>query len=210
MFADHQPLISQWVRSHPDNMRDVAIFCIITAHWPFDRVRDDFDDVKSGDTSVLCGWKTEAVRLAHHESGGRFEQLETLWREDWGPDIMLAHVAQWYGLGHVKGGFFLQLCYGISGCLDVRNAELHGLQRSALRSDGDVRFPTRVKRASRYNELCERLGGTRNLWDTWCDLYALEYQGSRKDDFATGWQVSAEHCRVFGIDPGIEPEEVPF
>lgn len=217
MFEQHQPLIGQYARSHPDNMANVAIMCIITAHWPFDRVAHDFDQVVNRrNYSVLYGWKQNAVNLAEAFSVERFNCMQGLYAttfdEDTKETLMLAEVAQWHGLGFVKGGFFLQLCYGLSGCLDIRNAETYEIPQSELRAPRKIlKSATRIKKAGIYNKLCKRLGGTAKLWDTWCDLYAFDYPENEKSKrFSTGWQVSAEHCRILGIDPGVEPEEVPF
>jgi hypothetical protein len=118
---------------------------------------------------------------------------------------MLTCVASWFGLGFVKGGFVLQMAYGISGCIDARNIDTFGVNpRSVSAPKKMEQYKTRYRKALAYNKLIRSLGGTENLWNAWCTYYA---ESGDYPEWVDGWQVSAEHCRILGLDPGSPIEE---
>lgn len=218
MFKQHQPLIAEHATT-PDGFADLQLLAIASARMPFSRVAEDFAAVKSGDATPLFAWKHEAWRQAQADKEIRFAAVRSI-LYDPGADFdtrypdresaALALVSQWYGLGFVKGGFVLQMAYGISGCIDARNEETYAVEAKATRAPSSrLGMKSRYKHARAYNALCAALGGTETLWNAWCDYYAAS---GDNPDWTDGWQVSAEHCRVLGIDPGAKPEtgEVPW
>lgn len=209
MYAQHQPLISGWSRSHPEHFALCGLLCILSARQPFDRLGDDMEAVLSGnDPSPLFAWKAEAWRQHEAAAAPRLQALEMahFWHKGSPLSLdtrLLELVASWHGFGFVKGGFLLQLTFGRLGCLDVRNAQDFGLGR--IRNP-DRRSPTALSaQARRYAKRCRALGGPDYLWDHWCTNYALS-----SARLTTPWQVSAEHCRVLGLDPGADPADIPF
>jgi hypothetical protein len=100
----------------------------------------------------------------------------------------LLAVASIPGIGIVKAGFVLQLCIGKVGCLDVHNLKRFGLKASAFKL-GKVKYDTALGKAKLYIKLCEDLGGSKYLWDSWCDLLAEKYPTKYKN----GQHVSRLH-----------------
>jgi hypothetical protein len=214
MFSQHQPLIAEHA-STPEGLVDIALLAIVSARMPFARVREDFAAVKNGDTTPLFAWKFEAYRRFKE----RAEKVKARLEREYGftrrspylrTAYMLAEISGEYGLGFVKGGFVLQMAYGVSGCVDTRNIDTFGVSRNAVAPPSvALKYETRLRKARAYTKLINSLGGTGFLWDAWCTYYA---DSGDNPDWSDGWDVSAEHCRILGIDPGERPqiEEIPF
>lgn len=217
MYAQHQPKIAVFANASPDNMIDVALFCILSARQPLDRVYDDFREVKDGKLTALWSWKGDAYREMVENRWDRFETLKSINANTKSPhkkaDLMMDQVITWKGLGLAKGGFFLQMMFGVSGCMDSRNLDLFEINNRAFRTDHltKAKPSTRMRKIRSYHNFIKRLGGTARLWDIWCDLYA-EQRGTIANGLTSGWAVSAYHCEVLGIDPGDPPEaeDIPF
>ena len=223
MYQDHQPKIAAFASQSSDNFVDVGLLCILSARMPFARVSEDFATVKGGDHAPLFAWKSEAYFELRDEVNARRYKLAAMndrrneyIRRGWQGMVtrteteMLSYVLTWFGFNLVKGGFFLQMVYGISGCLDVRNENTYDLQERATRAVPAVSTRrNRDRKAAAYNALCRRLGGTETLWDAWCDYYAAS---GDNEAWETGEDVSAAHCIILGIDPGSANTEadIPF
>jgi len=210
MFANHQKQIGQWCRQSADNFADVQLLAILSARQPFSRVREQFEMVKRDDWSPLFAWKKQAYQEAIEDADTRLEtclMLDHIGDEDYSnADILLEEVATWSGFGLVKGGFVVQMAFGLSGCLDSRNMDDLHMPVRMWRSDGFAHhsLTTRMRKVRKYNQAVEDIG-TGALWDMWCTNYAA---GS--DHFLSAWDVSAEHCRILGITPDLDEGEMPF
>lgn len=222
MFANHQPLIGAYARQSPEAFADVGLFVLLSIRERFPTVRRMFREVKSGNHAALYGWKSEAYAMHVREAPERLARLEDLVTFHNRPrgcvnalrvteNHLLAETASWYGFGLVKGGFFLQLVYGLSGCIDVRNADSFGIPDKDIGLAKPRLWRTQYRKVNKYNGLCRSLGGTASLWDFWCRGYAETYRGER-EDLRTPYDFSEEHCRILGIaTPTTETtEEAPF
>lgn len=109
------------------------------------------------------------------------------------------------GLSLAKGGFFMQLVTGKSGCFDSININIFGSKLHKIISDGKIKVPNKngseeslKKNINKYNDaMIELLGdnATQILWDMWCsivehriDVYGTDeplkfsYKGDRLED----------------------------
>jgi hypothetical protein len=104
-------------------------------------------------------------------------------------------------LDYVKAGFYLQLAYGVMGCIDSRNAKALGLNVKKLVGGmhGDAPKRTRAGRerqrdsAIAYADLCTAQGGSAGLWDFWCSGASAQWP----DRYPTADDVSREHVRWY-------------
>lgn len=205
MFDLHQPMIGRFARQSPENMARVALVCILTARMPFGGVAEQLRKYDRGERHMLFAWKYRAVAEVNERADDLYRTLEGLQSK---PNHQLAHVLSVHGMGMVKGGFWLQLAYGVSGCLDMHNVDRFELRRGHIRApEPTVSYQARLRRATAYHKLVKRLGGTAQLWDGWCE-YLASVQRAR---WSGPFDVSAEHCRILGLDPGkAGDDEIPF
>jgi hypothetical protein len=109
----------------------------------------------------------------------------------------LLAVAETPGLGLVKAGFLLQLCAGVSGCVDVHNLRRLGLTRSAVALPKSLSPRTKARKAFAYSGIVAAAGGTEKLWDDWCRYLAVQQPGR----FPGGAeQVSRLHWQALGLE----------
>ena len=198
MFEKHNPIIGRFAQSSPDNLVKVCAMVLLSIQQPWYRIGEQMSSLAS--EGELCphlwGYKRKAYR--HIISEKRFLHkllLDTRAGKCEG-EYCLAELASIPGLGLVKGGFVMQLTIGRAGCLDVHNLKRFALKPSAFRVSG-LRFETLRGRARLYLTLCNELGGSAFLWNSWCnhlaELYPARYSG--------GYDVSARHCLYLGL-PG--------
>ena len=170
MYDNHQPQISAFARASADNLRKVACFAVCTIRMPLlDAAKDTPYAINGTPCRSIFGHKHDALAWLRNHADELYDELEYLWHECASDDAMLRAVMQCPGIGLAKAGFILQMCYGISGCLDSHNLRRYGI--------GERYYATGTKatdrrRISEYNETCRKLGGTRALWDTWCTQLA--------------------------------------
>ena len=197
MYAEHQHQIRTYAALGWPEARRVVHFVVLTIQEPLHRVGGYLELVEQGNLKPLWGnkrraydWLAEhgrtwwAAVAAHAEAGRHAEALE--------------HAARCPGLGLAKAGFVLQLCFGIVGCLDTHNVRRFGLSRSSFTLKRDTKFETRLRKARRYVELCEELGGCASLWDSWCE-YAYEHGKGNRGRYSGPEEVSATHVHALGL-----------
>lgn len=203
MYAQHQPIIAQWGMSTPERFAAVGLLCLLSARQDFRLVRGIQKRVLAGDEAPLWGWKRDAWHQHREHAVDRRTHIEIAVLDGVDDAELLHIVCSWHGFGMVKGGFMLQMLTGRTGCLDARNAQRYGLGRVR---DPDHRRPRALQRhIDAYLDTCRALGGPAHLWDSWCADYAAS-----TTYFRTPWDVSAEHCRILGLDPGEEASACPF
>ena len=208
MFAQHQPILSQWARGKPENLARVAMFAAASAHVPFAEVVALFPlygtPEETPDVRPRLAYGHRRAALADLEAGAEaiHWNLEDLFRQPeprrLKADAMLRYAAGLPGLGLAKAGFFLQMAYGLSGCLDTHNLARLGVPLTLFRgrSVKDSKTPkTQARWVSRYNGTVYRAGGTERLWDTWCTAMHLRYPSA----YATSAAVSAGHLAAFSL-----------
>lgn len=187
MFADHQPQISLFARLSADNLRRVVTFAVCTIRMPLlDAAKDTPLAIDGRGCRSIFGNKHNALAWLRDNADDLYDELEYLWHECASDDAMLRTVMRVPGIGLAKAGFVLQMAYGISGCLDTHNLARFGIPPRRYAS-GQKAVDRR--RIAEYNDVCQRLGGTAHLWDSWCE-YLAETQLGRYD---SAEQISGLH-----------------
>lgn len=184
-------------------MSRVAKFVILTVRQPLSRIQDNLAELEAtgSDSSLLWAWKHQAYLDCGERMVARFAACEALYNCHANPDIIadeiLAYVATWHGFGFPKAGFFLQLVYGLSGCLDSHNLARYGIPGSITRTCKTHKPATFQRRAHAYNLVIKKLGGTEYLWDNWCE-YVAEREGLNGKGL-TAYDVSKMHVDALRI-----------
>jgi len=96
------------------------------------------------------------------------------------------------GLNTVKASFVAQ-CLGFGvGCIDTHNARIHGVNVKSYAVTKNLTAKTRLAKIKSYIALCQGLGGSAVLWDSWCELIA-DKQSAHFDD-AEAVSAYHSHC----------------
>ena len=201
MYCNHQPLIRHHVQDRgPDGLVEVAAFVLFTIRVPLERAVEDFQEWKrDGSVHQLWGRKLDALQEFQRHAEERKATLDRLYPDR---DAMLVEVCRWTGFAPAKGGFLLQLVYGVSGCLDSHNLKAHGYSGKEFRIDGIKSPLTLQRKVQAYHNAVDLAGGTEALWNSWCMLV----YGLRPEVWADAHEVSAAHAyAVTGED-----QDIPF
>ena len=200
MYANHQPIISEWARRSSDNMARVLQMTVISARQKFFNVPALMEQAESNDPSgALYGWKVRAYNefwSMRHEIHWQCQDI--MQTPETAEDNLVAYLASLHGLGFAKAGFAVQMLYGLSGCLDSVNIQRLGIDPYITRSragERPVKLGTYRDRVAKYNHVCHLFGGSAKLWDDWCEAIARRYPSQFKDANA----VSAYHLACFGM-----------
>jgi hypothetical protein len=197
MFAQHQPQIGAVGRASATGFAQVAFFSGLCARVPLSDAAADFKRAWAGE---MCGsmfgpkWQMLDY-LRSPAAGGVWEECSTLYEQARSEpaeceDAMLAAITRVPGLGLAKGGFALQLIWGLSGCLDTHNIARFGLRERALSHRPS--YPSAL--LSRYNATCAAAGGPERLWDGWCHYVATKDAGR----YDSAEHVSSLHLACIG------------
>jgi hypothetical protein len=210
MYAEHVPIIAAGMRDNHITFVRGALFAVLSARVPFQRVPELLADVDRNGSQAqsLFAWKWDAY--AHLTEHG--EQL-------WGSlcrstDIAdaLWSVTRVPGVGIVKGAFILQLMGFDVACLDTRNIKREGRNPRAYRSDGEAGKATPAFRAKIDRYIADCGGRAQEYWDTWCNDLGQQYGTSGEDisrrhltaiiprrETQTRFILTAEPCPVISL-----------
>ena len=205
MFATHQKPIGQFARDNAEGMTQVIQFVLLTIQNTLELVPEQMNDVNElgAESAYLWG---DAKRngwayLDEHSERIHSEAL-AIYNGYHDPEVqakeLLRYFAELPGLGLVKAGFVVQLCFGLSGCLDTHNINRFGLSANtfkASRFKAAKTIRTKNKILDLYCDLVEKCGGTEALWNGWCDYVAAK----RPKSYASGFEVSQLHCDAIGV-----------
>lgn len=201
MFAKHQKTIAAYAQRDAESFARVMSFVILTVRMPINRVPTDMRDLdqKGSKSGVLWGWKREAFSYVQdHKERIYSDAMELFAIADpyEAERQLLAYFAELPGFGLVKGGFVVQLAFGLGGCLDTHNVVRFGLNINHFKSTrfkNAKRWSTRYKVVDLYQSLLAAAGGCETLWNEWCS-YVAENQG-----YGSAFEVSALHCEALGL-----------
>lgn len=177
MFAEHQPQLAKLGRHSADGFERVATFVLLTIRMPLREACLDYKALRTGADRVKSLFGSKHAGLAHirEHAAEILERLEYVYEtaesDDDAADAMLAIVMEIPGIGLAKGGFILQILYGISGCIDTHNLTRFELTETTFKLRKDALPRTQSKLRRKYNEFCHRIG-TATLWDDWCAFMA--------------------------------------
>ena len=198
MFNTHQNEIGHFARESAGNMARVYQFVITTVQQSLVDTPNFMSDIDTqGDKSKhLWGWKRDAFTFSIENADAIFDTSMTIYREISDPEIVRHELLKFFaglpGLGLVKGGFMVQLCFGLSGCIDTHNINRFGLDDKtfkAARFKGAKTDKTRNAIVRAYHEIVDACGGCAALWDEWC-----EHVASRQpQNYDNAFDVSAIH-----------------
>jgi len=197
MYDRDMPLIKAHALASPQGLHDVITFVLLTIQQPFQGVATAMDRVRSEgrDCALLFGSKRLGYDYAalhcdvlHAAVVKAVEVQDTIGALD-----VLTNVP---GLGVVKAAFVAQLCGLEVGCLDVHNMRRFGLAPAAFKWPPKAKRETKLSKIAAYVETCAKLGGSRYLWDSWCE-YVAGNRGNRR--LTTGDAVSAFHVECFNL-----------
>jgi len=186
----HNRLISDWVWENGHTaLIPVVDFTLATIQQQFHTVPQilrEWRELKL-DAPTMFSFKKEGYQHVRHNSARLFTLLRhAINNED--PVDAIDTLLEIPGLGTVKAGFVAQLLGFEVGCIDGQNATLYDVDVSEFVIRDGMKASTRLRKIRSYVQLCEELGGSRVLWDNWCELIGQKY--SSFDD----WQsVSALH-----------------
>ncbi len=197
MFNTHQTTIAAYGRKNPENMAQVMKFVIITIRNRFKNVPADMDSPKA-----LWGFKGKAVAGIDAEAQMLYDAAEDIWDtrtcDRQAEERLLDLFSNVYGLGLTKGGFVVQLLYGVCGCIDSHNLERFGIDPKTIHASRfkSAKGEKRQAYIKLYCDYVETVGGCESLWDSWCAHVAATYP----NDFKDGEAVSALHCTSLGLE----------
>lgn len=203
MYDTDQALIGAYARTSPENMGRVYKFVIATIQQPLETVAVAMADFEELGSDSRFAFSSKATALDWMAEGDNLETLYAtailLWNEapndDEAEHALLDLFASCPGLGLVKGGFMVQLIFGLAGCLDTHNIIRLGLTPSrfaASRYKGAKRAATRHMIREEYLEACRGAGGVMHLWNDWC-LFVADLRPGR---WADGEAVSRYHAEL--------------
>lgn len=176
MYDEHQPLLSRLGRSGPDGFKRIATFALCTIRMPLHRAVLDYPYAVQGRPCVaIFGAKHFGLAELEERAATYYEWCERAYHDLEGEELedeLLSIVSSIPSIGPAKGGFIVQMIYGVSGCLDGHNLARFNIPERAFRLDRALRPGRRSAVIHDYNRVCRQLGGTRALWDSWCAYLA--------------------------------------
>jgi hypothetical protein len=188
MYDQEQAKLSALGRSGGDGFARIATFVLCTIRMPLHAAVADYKLVRRGrDARSIFGSKHAGLAYIAAHAEDIHDELEYLYETCASDDAMLRTVLQIPGIGLAKGGFILQMIYGVSGCIDTHNLTRFGIDPEAFQYRGAMKRGLALCPA--YNATVQRCGGTRALWDGWCDYLAAR----DPINYASGDAVSKLH-----------------
>lgn len=212
MFHTHNPIIREYAQTGPLEVADVARFVIATIQQSIEHTPEIAHEFRhmGAASKYAFGWKGPAIDWHNENARRTHADAMAIYR---GADCERAcevalteYFASLPGLGLAKGGFMVQLCFGLSGCLDSHNLARFGIAAGPFQANAFKalrRDATRRQRAADYVNHVHACGGPAGLWDSWCDYVA----DLRPATFESGFHVSSYHVAALDIPP---QESIPF
>ena len=189
MYKTHCKEINEFSLKNKHNFHKTTTFVLLTIQQNLNTIHSFMKDIEeTGENSKhLWGFK----RRGYLESLEKSKSLLTFTKKNIEDPFKLLtkYSSSIHGLGYAKAGFLVQLVTGKIGCLDSKNIERFNLNPNIFKIDKDrMTKNLKLKKAKKYIELCDDLGGSEYLWDSWC-WYTAENSNIWENDFA----VSQEH-----------------
>jgi hypothetical protein len=203
MFASHQKTIQTYAQSGPEALAHVITFVYATVQQSINTVPAIMEDIdeNGAHSEYLWGWKREAYMFVDENQQTIFDNAMALYDGHADPIVcereLIAYFATLPGLGLVKGGFVVQLAFGLGGCIDRHNVAMLGADVNLLRADlfKNGSHKARAKRLDKYQALLASAGGTEMLWDNWCEYVADKFPNI----YESGFAVSRLHVEALRL-----------
>lgn len=217
MYAYHQPVIGQWARQDAENFKDVLRFVILTIQQPLYKAVQDLEDWNSPsekvreDMEARCLWGHKRAAWENIEANGDAifadcSQIYSEYADEAVAEIeLLSYVARLPGFGLAKGGFVLQLVWGLAGCIDSHNLARFNIKPGRFKASRvkKARPATAYKVVRDYLAVIAAQGGTEALWNGWCEyvnaINAEGAGGSNPGRYTSADHVSELHLTAFAL-----------
>ena len=165
MFAEHQPQIEEYAMQSPDHVADVGYFVLATIQQQFSVVRESYWDMKDKGLDSKFAWGSKSAGMERIQA-----TKNSIYKDMFGHSLsqseLLLCVASIPGFGLVKAGFYIQMCTGSMGCLDVHNLKRFGLDSKTFKVPETLTWDTALRKADFYLETIHKFGGSEYLWDS--------------------------------------------
>jgi hypothetical protein len=202
MFEEHQSKIGRYARQDADSMAKVYTFVLATIQqslWQTPEIMQSIEH-EGIESRFLWGFKYDAYEYLIEHKATIYAVAMNIWRGHADPLDQEYELTRYFaglkGLGLVKGGFMVQLCFGLGGCLDSHNITRHGLDERKFKASRFKSASLKNKRSilRNYFAVIMSAGGCEALWDSWCQYVADRQPGRYEDAYA----VSALHVKAIG------------
>lgn len=189
MYAEHMPVIRDFMRASPENFRRGVIFVVLSIRQPITFVPDAMADVETNGIGSRAIWGHKLDAFEYLADDARLEYLYAkvmhFAAHNATADAIEA-LLEVPGLGIVKAAFVAQLMGFDVACLDSRNVKREKRNPRAFRTDGKPPHKLRHK-IKRY--LAETHGKAEDYWNAWCEDVARVYD-------MTPEEISALHLCI--------------
>lgn len=202
MFNDHQRVIGGYARSGPDEMARVYAFVLATVQqrlWQTPEIMYSIDN-EGIESRFLWGFKGPAYEYLCDNKEEIYETAMAINRNFASPASrsyeLLYYFAGLPGLGIVKGGFLVQLCFGMAGCIDSHNMALFGIAPSRFKASVFKAAKRKKRRRMLHDYLAviAAKGGCEVMWDRWC----IHVHKLNTERYESAHAVSKLHVTAIG------------
>ena len=202
MYHRDQKAIQRYALENADNMARVYTFVLLTIQQQLSLVGDAMRDVDNQgvESRFLWGFKDPAYTWLqenkHTIYDNSLDVYDKILDEQLCEYLLLNYFSRLPGLGIVKGGFMVQLCFGMSGCIDTHNLKRMGIDPATYNATSFKR--SSVKRQQEtldsYMDMIHLWGGSEQMWNDWCQYVADKLP----DTFDDADHVSRVHWEAIG------------
>ena len=205
MYKNHNKLVRDYAFKSSANLERVLAFVSCSIRERTDRLPSYMSEYRKIGKKSSWIWGNKHSTISYIKKNRTFlhksmVKIIKAKKKDMALDLILLFL-DIPGFGLPKAGFCVQLVAGKAGCLDVHNIRKYLPEEdprkgtpSWLQTSGNSP-ETKRRKAIVYLDLCQKIGGTRFLWNEWCNHIAT--QTWAKFTFPTGFDVSAVHTCIW-------------
>jgi hypothetical protein len=200
MYADHQALIQDHIWQSEEGLLRAMLFVRLSIRRHLEAVGPLVERVIAEGPETAAGMTKQERRSLREIYDAVPDIFAGDYRHHNDPTALISRVLQIHGFAIVKAAFVAQLALGLGGCLDSHNVKRFNLKISDFKGTGT--WKAVQGRLTLYLALCEQIGGSEYLWDSWCNHVARLRPLIWKD----GEAVSRYHVDVICGSPAVQDE----
>ena len=205
MYHKHNPMVREYAMKSPANLERVIAFVSSSIRERTDRLPKYMTEYRQVGAKSSWIWGNKHATIGYTKKHRKMLYTNMMRiikakKKDMALDLIMLFL-EIPGFGLPKAGFCVQLVAGKAGCLDVHNIRKYLPDEDArkgtpswLQTSGNS-IDTKRKKAIKYLNLCDDIGGARFLWNEWCNHIASEPWA--KYVFPTGNDVSEVHTCIW-------------
>ena len=205
MYHKHNPMVREYAMKSPANLERVIAFVSSSIRERTDRLPKYMTEYRQVGAKSSWIWGNKHATIGYTKKHRKMLYTNMMRiikakKKDMALDLIMLFL-EIPGFGLPKAGFCVQLVAGKAGCLDVHNIRKYLPEEDArkgtpswLQTSGNS-IDTKRKKAIKYLNLCDDIGGARFLWNEWCNHIASEPWA--KYVFPTGNDVSEVHTCIW-------------